>query len=124
MVTEKLYFRSLSKNELDELKVGLESIGVEFGGIPADDFDISAFGVDEENTRLLLNGKTLVDIFARFFKIILDAVECSDVFYKEFNEYVPLRLGFTDAPDYIFDTSRPEGLYDSIDSDELPFWRR
>ncbi|HID7841048.1 Imm70 family immunity protein [Stenotrophomonas maltophilia] len=123
-VTEKLYCRSLSESELAELKVDLESIRVEFDGIPADGFDKGAFGVDEGSTRLLLNGNTLADIFARFFKVILDAVECSDAFHKEFNEYVPLRLGFTDAPDYIFDVNRPEDLYNSIASDELPFWRR
>jgi len=86
LVTEKLYCRSLSKNELAELKMDLESVRAEFNSIPADGFDINAFGVDEENTRLLLNGNTLADIFARFFKIIFDAVECSDIFYKEFNE--------------------------------------
>jgi hypothetical protein len=124
LVTEKLYCRSLNKNELAELKIDLESVRAEFNSIPADSFDISAFGVDEENTRLLLSGNTLADIFARFFKIIFDAVECSDVFYKEFNEYVPLRIGFTDAPDYIFDVNRSEDLYNSLASNELPFWRR
>lgn len=124
MVTERLYCRSLGKNELTELKIDLESVRAKFNSIPADSFDISTFGVDEESTRLLLNGNTLADIFTRFFKIIFDAIECSDVFYKEFNEYVPLRIGFTDAPDYIFDVNRSEDLYNSLASDELPFWRR
>jgi len=43
----------LSKNELAELKMDLESVRAEFNSIPADGFDINAFGVDEENTRLL-----------------------------------------------------------------------
>ncbi|MCQ2999139.1 hypothetical protein NLO98_05145 [Pseudomonas syringae] len=124
LVTEKLYCRSLSKNELAELKVDLESARAEFNCILADSFHLSAFGVDEENTRLLLSGHTLADVFARFFEIIFDTIECSDVFNKEFGEYVPLRIGFIDAPDYIFDVNRSEDLYNSIASDELPFWRR
>ncbi|QKF50573.1 Imm70 family immunity protein [Pseudomonas graminis] len=61
-VTEKLYCRSLGKNELAELKVDLENVRAEFNGIIADSFNISAFGVDEKNTRLLLNGNTLAEV--------------------------------------------------------------
>lgn len=124
LVTERLYRRSLSNNELAGLKMDLEGVRTEFNSIPASSFDISAFWVDKEHTRLILSGNTLADIFSRFFEIIFDAVECSDVFYKEFDEYVPLRIGFADAPDYILDLNRSEDLYNSLASDDLPFWRR
>lgn len=124
LVTELLYCRSLNKNELAELKVSLECISAGFNDILADGFDVSAIGIDAENTRLFLNGNTLADVFSRFFKAIFDAIECSDVFYKEFQEYVPLRIGFTDVPDYIFDVNRSEDLYSSLAADELPFWLR
>lgn len=124
LVTERLYCRSLDKIELSELKLDLEKIRVELNYIAADSLDINSFGLDKENTRLFLNSNTLADVFSRFFEIIFDAIECTNTFYKEFKEYVPLRIGFTEAPDYILDANRSRDLYDSLSSDELPFWLR
>ncbi len=123
-VTERLYCRSINKNELNELSGCLEEIRIEFAQIITESVDLTSFGLDEESTGLPLDGRTLADVFARFFDVILEAIECSNVFYNEFNEYIPLRVGFTDAPDYIFDINRPDDLYESVASDELPFWLR
>lgn len=123
-ITVRLYSHSLKKDEMHELKRSLESVRAEFSKISARDFDATSVGVDEKSTRLILNSDTIASVFANYFEALLDAIECSYVFYEEFKEYVPLRIGFTDVPDYIYDVNRSDELYESIGADELPFWLR
>lgn len=124
VVTERLYRRSLEYAELDELKLSLEQVRVEFDNLQVDGVDEDFFDLKETSVHLDFSGKTLADVFSRFFGIVFEAIECTSVFYEEFNEYVPLRLGFTDAPDYIFDINRSVEQYESLGLDELPFWLR
>lgn len=123
-VTERLYRRSLGGAELHELKLSLEQVRVEFGSLQVDGVDEDFFDLKEFSGRLDFSGKTLADVFSRFFGVVFEAIECTSVFYEEFNEYVPLRLGFTDAPDYIFDINRSVEQYESLGLDGLPFWLR
>lgn len=123
-VTERLYRRSLGYAELEGLKLSLKEIKGEFGKLQVDDVGKRFFDLKESSGCLNSSGKTLADVFSRFFETFFEAIECSNVFYDEFKEYVPLRLGFTEAPEYIFDINRPVEQYDSLGLDELPFWLR
>lgn len=121
-VTERLYLRSIERGELERVKLDLESVRCELYKIPMDIASLEALGLNIESTRLDLNGQTLGEVFARFFEGFFDAIECTYVFYSEFDEYIPLRIGFSDMPDYIVDISRSCDMYESLSPDALPFW--
>lgn len=46
------------------------------------------------------------------------------VFLEEFGKYVPVRIGFTDVPFYIYDVKRSAEDYDRLAGDDLPCWLR
>lgn len=123
-VTEKLYRRSLTYDDLYEVKNELDSIKNELSCILTKNVEWLLFGVDKHNSRLDFEGRALSIVFKRFFEAFDEALECSEVYYKEFNEYIPVRLGFTDIPYYIDDVNRASEQYDALSSNEQPFWLR
>ena len=123
-VTEKLYRRSLTYGDLHKVKDELDSIKNKFSCILNNDVNWSLFGIDENNSRLYFEGADLSFVFQRFFGAFDEALECTEVYYQGFNEYIPVRIGFTDTPYYIDDVNRTSEQYDSLGSNDLPFWLR
>lgn len=124
VITTRLYSGSILREELIDLKLRLDCLEEELKSIRLENVDLKSFGFIEECSRLSFHGVTMFDVFCRFFKVLNEAIKCSDVFFKEFGEYVPLRLGFTDMPDYIFDIKRSADLYNSLSVSDIPFWMR
>ena len=80
--------------------------------------------MDKNNFRLNLNGNDLHAVFDRLFKAFDEALECTEVYYQGFNEYRPVRIGFTDAPYYIDDVNRASEQCDALGPNDQPFWLR
>ncbi|WP_080931574.1 hypothetical protein XACN24_11180 [Xanthomonas albilineans] len=123
-VTDRLYCRSIDLNEISEVRGELSNLNLIFSGISVEDVDLSNFGFVESGTWLLLSGSTLSDVFSKLFIKFHEALECAEIFYKEFKDYSPVRIGFSDAPFYISDINRPSADYDALSLDDLPFWLR
>lgn len=77
-----------------------------------------------KNSRLNSNGNDLHAVFDRLFKAFDEALECTEVCYQGFNEYRPVRIGFTDAPYYINDVNRASAQCDALGPNDQPFWLR
>lgn len=123
-VMEKLYCGSLAYDELYKVKNELDSIKNEFSTISPDDIVWSSFGVDKNHSRLNFEGRSLFSVFERFFKAFDEALECTEVYYQSFNEYIPVRVRFTDAPHYIDDVNRTSEQYNALGPNDPPFWLR
>ena len=96
-VTEKLYSGSLPYDEVYKVKCELDSVSDEFSRFSLCNVDLQSFGMDKNNSRLNLNGKNLHAVLDRLFKAFDEALECTEVYYQGVNEYIPVRIGFTDA---------------------------
>ncbi|QXF34867.1 hypothetical protein B0X70_18120 [Photorhabdus akhurstii] len=123
-VTENLYRRSLKYEELSSVKRDLDSIERSFSQISAKGIDWMSLGVNVNNTKLNLKGESLSIVFKRLFSAFSEALECTEVYYQELNEYIPVRIGFTDTPYYIDEINRPLEKYDALGPDDPPFWLR
>lgn len=123
-VTEKLYRRSLAYDELYKVKDELDSIKSELSLVLNNNIEWMLFGIDEHNSRLNFEGGDLSAVFKRFFKAFDEALECTEVYYQGFNEYIPVRVGFTDTPYYIDDVNRASEQYDALAPNDPPFWLR
>jgi len=121
-VMEKLYRGSLAYDDLSKVKNELDSIKNEFSAILPDNIEWSSFGIDKNHSRLNFEGRSLFSVFERFFKAFDEALECTEVYYQSFNEYIPVRVGFTDAPHYIDDVNRTSEQYNALGSNDEPFW--
>ncbi|WP_336998670.1 Imm70 family immunity protein [Leclercia sp. M50] len=120
----KLYRGSLAYDELYKVKNELDTIKNEFSTILPDDIVWSSFGVDKNHSRLNFDAGNLFLVFERFFKAFDEALTCTEAYYQAFNEYIPVRLGFTDAPHYIDDVNRTSEQYNALGPNEPPFWLR
>jgi len=123
-VMEKLYRGSLAYDELYKVKSELDSIKNEFLAISPDNIEWSSFEVDKNHSRLNFEARSLFSVFERFFKAFDEALECTEVYYQSFNEYIPVRVGFTDAPHYIDDVNRTSEQYNASGPNDPPFWLR
>ncbi len=121
-VMEKLYRGSLAYDDLSKVKNELDSIKNEFSAILPDNIEWSSFGIDKNHSRLNFEGRSLFSVFERFFKAFDEALECTEVYYQCFNEYIPVRVGFTDAPHYIDDVNRTSEQYNALGPNDEPFW--
>ncbi|CAM6992527.1 hypothetical protein FR773_17245 [Leclercia adecarboxylata] len=121
-VMEKLYRGSLAYDDLSKVKNELDSIKNEFSAILPDNIEWSSFGIDKNHSRLNFEGRSLFSVFERFFKAFDEALECTEVYYQSFNEYIPVRVGFTDAPHYIDDVNRTSEQYNALGPNDEPFW--
>jgi len=121
-VMEKLYRWSLAYDDLYKVKNELDSIKSEFSAILPDNIQWSSFGIDKNHSRLNFEGRSLLSVFERFFKAFDEALECTEVYYLSFNEYIPVRVGFTDAPHYIDDVNRTSEQYNALGPNDEPFW--
>lgn len=119
---EKLYRGSLAYDDLYKVKNELDSIKSEFSAILPDNIQWSSFGIDKNHSRLNFEGRSLLSVFERFFKAFDEALECTEVYYQSFNEYIPVRVGFTDAPHYIDDVNRTSEQYNALGPNDEPFW--
>jgi hypothetical protein len=124
IVTDRLYMRSMGSKEMEALKAAIADIHCRLEGVSVCDVDVERLGLDNENTRLDLNCDSLGALFSPIFRAVLEAVECTSVFFEEFEEEVPLRIGFTDAPDHIFETNRSDEAYEQLSNGDAPFWLR
>lgn len=122
LLTEKLYSGSLPYNEVYKVKCELDSVSDEFSRFSLCNVDLQSFGMDKNNSRLNLNEKNLHAIFDLLFKAFDEALECTEVYYQGFNEYIPVRVGFIDAPYYIDDVNRASEQYDALVPNDQPFW--
>lgn len=123
-VTEKLYRRSLAYDDLYKVKCELDSIKSNFTCIFSDGIDWLLFGIDKHNSRLNFEGGNLSSVFKRFFEAFDEALECTEIYYQTFKEYIPVRVGFTDTPYYIDDVNRASEQYDALGPNDPPFWLR
>jgi hypothetical protein len=123
-VMEKLYRGSLAYDDLYKVKNELDSIKNEFSAILPDNIEWSSFGIDKNHSRLNFEGRSLFSVFERFFKAFDEALESTEVYYQSFNDYIPVRVGFTDAPHYIDDVNRTSEQYNSLVQNDEPFWLR
>lgn len=123
-VSDKLYKRSLAYNDLYKVKEELNSIETEFSSIHSISINWLLVGIDDESTRLNLSNKYLSEVFQRLFKAFNEVLECTEAYYQSFKEYIPIRIGFTDAPYYIDDINRSSEQYDALGPEDLPFWLR
>lgn len=123
-VVEKLYRGSLAYDELYKVKSELDTIKNEFSAISPDNIEWSSFGIDKNHSRLNFEGRSLFSVFERFFKAFDEALESTEVYYQSFNDYIPVRVGFTDAPHYIDDVNRTSEQYNSLVQNDEPFWLR
>ena len=121
-VVEKLSRGSLAYDELYKVKSELDAIKNEFLSISPGDIEWSSFGVDKNNSQLNFEGGNMFSVFERFFKAFDEALECTEVYYQSFNEYIPVRVGFTDAPHYIDDVNRTSEQYNALGPNDESFW--
>lgn len=121
-VVDKFYRGSLAYDELYKVKSELDSIKNELSAISPDNIEWSSFGVDKNHSRLNFEGGNLFLVFERFFKAFDEALECTEIYYQSFNEYIPVRVGFTDAPHYIDDVNRTSEKYNVLGPNDPPFW--
>lgn len=121
-VTEKLYRRSLKENELILVKQQLDEIQDIFSRIKSSSVNLVGLELVIEKTAFDINAKNLSTLFKRVFEAYAEALDCSVAYRQAFDEYIPVRLGITDAPYYINDANRPESEYESLDINSLPFW--
>ncbi|MDT3410978.1 Imm70 family immunity protein [Kosakonia cowanii] len=123
-VSEELYSGSLTYDEVYKVKCELDSVNDVFSRFSLHNVYLQSFGMDKNNFRLNLNGNDLHAVFDRLFKAFDEALECTEVYYQGFNEYRPVRVGFTDAPYYIDDVNRALEQYDALGPNDQPFWLR
>ncbi len=121
-VTENLYRRSLGYDEAYKVKEELNSIKAELSSIPSNSINWVSFGIDKTRTRLSLGEKNLSDVFKNFFEAFDEALECTEIYYKTCNEYIPIRIGCTDIPYYMDDVNRSSEEYAALGQNDLPFW--
>ncbi|MGC6388438.1 hypothetical protein ACMV8I_12360 [Ewingella sp. S1.OA.A_B6] len=110
--------------DLYKVKDELNSIKTEFSSIHSISINWLLVGIDDESTRLDFSNKYLPEIFQHLFKAFNEGLECTKAYYQSFKEYIPVRIGFTDAPYYIDDINRPSEQYDVLGPEDLPFWLR
>jgi len=123
-VSEELYSGSLTYDEVYKVKCELDSVNDVFSRFSLHNVYLQSFGMDKNYFRLNLNGNDLHAVFDRLFKAFDEALECTEVYYQGFNEYRPVRVGFTDAPYYIDDVNRALEQYDALGPNDQPFWLR
>jgi len=102
----------------------LDSVSDKFSRFSLNNVYLQSFGMDKNNSGLNLNENDLHAIFDRLFKAFDEALECTEVYYQGFNEYIAVRIGFTDAPYYIDDVNRASEQYDALGPNDQPFWLR
>lgn len=112
VVTDRLYKRYLKEDELDQaqeaLRVAERTLQLEFASrlatLPnADQADVA-------------NGSTGTagDVFRDYFEKFRSAVESAKSFKANWGEYVPLKIGRTDIPEFAVDRDRPTNSYDAL----------
>lgn len=119
-VAERLYRRSLSHDELVFVARDMAEIESEFREVATNKVDFQSLGIDGSSTRLCMKEENLSEVFSRFFSGFSEVVKCTDLFFSEFGEYVPVRIGFTDGAAAMVDIKRPVELYEKIQGD--PLW--
>lgn len=123
-ITERLYRNSIEYSELADLKNDLTTVKKKFEKILTVNVDKALRDCDPEGGRLNWEADTLGRVFLNYFDRFFDAVESTEVFLEEFAKYVPVRIGFTDVPFYIYDVKRNSEDYDRLAGDDLPYWLR
>lgn len=119
-VTERLYRRSLRHDELVFVSRDMLEIEYEFRRLNASEVDFYSLGLDGSSTRLSFEEGDLSEVFFRFFSGFSEVVKCTDLFFSEFGEYVPVRIGFTDGAAALVDISRPVDFYEKLQGN--PLW--
>ncbi|WP_426575545.1 hypothetical protein ACP179_01475 (plasmid) [Xenorhabdus stockiae] len=64
------------------------------------------------------------EIFSQYFDGVETCIESAKLVYDRRKIFLPLRIGITDIPDYIYDKDRPLEEYDALGAEDLPFWLR
>ena len=123
-LTEVLYRNSLKMEDLQFLKQDLQAVEKNLKNISSNSVDLVFFGVDKNNTKLNITEDNLSLVFSRFFSACNMALQCTELFFNEFNEYIPVRLGITDAPYSFEDADRPADEYNKLGTEDQPFWLR
>lgn len=74
--------------------------------------------------RIKKNLPSNMDYFSKYLDGMETCVNSATIFHDSWKIYRPLRIGFTDIPDYIYDKERPLEQYDALGPNDPPFWVR
>ncbi len=123
-LTDKLYRRSIEFDDFVGFKGDVNNAKALLQKIPTSDVDLSFIGFNPSGTYLRINGQNLFDVFSKIFFVLFDAIEANELFLKEFGEFVSIRIGGAEAPQYLIDQRRPAADYADMRNDEVPYWLR
>lgn len=126
LLTDRLYRRYLKLEELDRAKGLMGQARDGFGKVMSSGFDWEELGVDSTNTRLRLDGRTLSDVFAKYFESFEYCLESARLNYEAFKaepnyNYEPVRTVLSDLPWFMMEKRRPLDEYEALDG--RPFWQ-
>ena len=123
LITERFYKRYLRWEELAPAAKLMEQIQGIFAEISTDMIIWHNLGIDNDHTQLKLQEENLAGVFERFFKGFKDFYGYALLWKKEDDTYIqPLRIVFSDFPEFMEDDLRPLADYDSLEGDS--FWLR
>lgn len=118
LITDRLYKRYLAKEDLSRAQ-GLmdcaETLLEQEPSVNLTSLPSAMFATVARN-----DAGTLADVFHKFFDRFRRAVESAQSFDTRWGEYIPLKIGHTDVPNFILDRDRPTEQYDKLTGQ--PFW--
>jgi len=123
-LTDKLYRRSIEREDFLGFISDVNKAKSLLQNTPASDVDLNLIGFNPKGTYLRINEHNLFDVFSKIFGVLFDAIEANELFLKEFGEFVSIRIGGAEAPQYLIDQMRPVSAYAAMKDDEVPYWLR
>jgi hypothetical protein len=125
LLTDRLYRRFLSLDELEPASDLMKQVKAEFERVPTASINWEHAGVDPATTRLALGKPTLAGVFAKYFELFDHCVDSARLNFEEFRTYPgyrfePVRIVVADQPWFLFEKKRALADYESLQG--LPFW--
>jgi hypothetical protein len=121
---DRLFRRYLRLEDLEIIKPLIQDVRTIFSGIRTNIVELKECGWNFDETSLDTSGKTLADVFSRYFDMIESRVESALFSYEASGIYMPVKCTITDIPDYVIEKLRPLSEYDALGPDDPPFWLR
>jgi len=123
LLTDRLYRRYLRIDELEQARELMKKVKEIFSEITNDEVDWGQ-GIQGDINKTWLDAQqpTLDMIFSKYFDCFENAVNSAMTFYKEYNEYFPVRLSISNSIIFVLEDKRPLNQYDELAVTDKPFW--
>ncbi len=123
-LTEKLYRKSIEIEDFSGFRGDVCKARDLFQNLLTADIDLTQMGLVASDTCLNIAASSLFEVFSKIFHVLFDAIEANEVFLSEFGEFISIRIGGAEAPQYLIDQMRPVAAYSSITETDVPYWLR